>query len=616
MSEAKLTPMMEHYNRVKAENPDCILFYRVGDFFELFKEDAVKAAAILNIQLTTRGSSTKMAGVPAHALEPYVQKLVNSGERVALVDQLETPEEARARGGQGTMIERGLVRIYTAATITEDELISAAANNFLASVERADGKSVAYQIALVDISTLEIELMAPTADLYSAIAIKNPAEILIDTEILNDPALADFVANFKERLVVRPSLGLEIADGNLQKYFGAVVGDHFTSLEKQAIAKAISYIEMTQIGAAPKFRFPTRTGGNGTMEIDAFSMSNLEVLRAATPNGKSLFDVIDFTKTAKGKRLLASRLQTPLTDPAAINARLDDVAQFAGNAKLAKDTLDILAQTSDLERIMARVEFGRANARDLLAAQASILFAPTLQDLLRDTKYKLSAPLEVAKKIRGAVINPAESENKSSEIIKEGYSAELDNLRRLSTDTKKVIAELQARYAAETGINTLRIKYVGTTGYSVEVPNQKASVLMENKLFSHRQSLVNAVRFTTAELMELDAKIASAGEKANALERELFTALVGELKSESETIATYAATLAELDVSAGLGLAAAKNNWTRPMVDTSLAFDISAGRHPVVEDALKSRQNQFIPNSAKIEGSEKIWLLTGPNMAG
>jgi DNA mismatch repair protein MutS len=418
----------------------------------------------------------------------------------------------------------------------------------------------------------------------------------------------------------------------MREFFGvanaAALGT-FGNLELGAIGALLGYIRLTQMGRMPKLERPRKDSGSDFLQIDAFSARNLEIFESlnAEAGGLSLFGVMDRTKTPMGKRMLKSWLGSPLTDAAKINARLDAVEFFAGDAALADGVRERLSRAFDVERIMGRVGLGRAGPRDLRNLAATFAIAPELNAMLDGASSPMAPALarlnpmrELARGIEDAISDDPPASASSGGFIKAGFDPALDEYRRLSEDSKGVIAELQAKYSLDTSIASLKIKYNTLSGYFIEVPAAKATPMMDTKSgFRHRQTLVGAVRFTTPELEEIEYKILAANEKYAALEAEIFHRLAADVAANAEPIAAFASSLAELDAFASLASLAESEGYCRPAIDGSLAFEVEDGRHPVVEHAMKKSGGAFVPNDARFgegEGESRLWLLTGPNMAG
>ncbi|MDR3126587.1 MAG: DNA mismatch repair protein MutS [Rickettsiales bacterium] len=604
----ELPPIIQQYLSVKAKHPGTVLLYRVGDFYESYLDDAKTVSAALNITLTKYGQNKErgipMCGIPHHAFDSYIPKLVAAGYSVAVCDQLETPEEAKERGGYKAMIRRDVVRIITPGTLTEDNLIGSSLANWLAALDISGGEA---GIAFVDISTGELQVKScPVSDMDSAVSIMNPAEIII----ADDLEIPGFVREHRNKIKVKPR-GLFRTD-NIRRFFGTDNVGEFSDAEKSAMNAALEYISATQMGAVPKIRRPSRIAAKDTLYMDSFSARNLEIFENLNDERElTLFKILDRTKTAAGRRLLRARLSAPLLDPGKINARLDEVDRFFGDKALTNDVRDILGRVGDIERIMSRAALGRAGPRDIYSLGASLTeIAAARQRLGLESKEP-----EIARRIRRTIVEDppvAPSEN----FIRPGANATLDEYRALRSESAQIILELQARYAMDTQILALKIKYNNIFGYFIEVPTAKADALMQNQEFKHKQTLVNAVRFTTSELAELEKKIMSADTKKRALELEAFESLRRDVLENADRIAELSKWTAETDVSVNLAHVASANGYVRPVVDDTQAFEAKGGRHPVVEQSIRRAGGTFIPNDADFSGAGRIWLLTGPNMAG
>ncbi|MDR0366955.1 MAG: DNA mismatch repair protein MutS [Rickettsiales bacterium] len=612
------TPVIEHYLSLKEARKDCLLLYRIGDFYECFFDDAKAAAEALNIQLTSRGGKVPMAGIPHHAFDSYMPRLVAKGFKVAVCDQLETPEQARERGGAKAIIRRGVTRIFTAATLTEDTLLEASANNFLCSIAASGTLDPRVAVALVDISTGEVETSSPPAgELHGFLLIRNPSEVIVPPSMASAPRFSGLMGDIKERLVVRPLLDDATAGALVARQWPGRTLD-IPPLETVALANALSYVALTQMGAVPGLKMPEKKSGGAVMAIDSFSVANLEIFDSqGGADGPSLFKVMARARTAKGKRLLRARLAAPLADAAKIRARLDEVQYFFDRPGITRRARDILGEVADLERILARAAMGRAGPADIYAAAAALQKGAEIKSLMEDNKdYGLNAPREIAARIKSALSPNPPATVAAGGFVREGFDASLDALRRLSGDARRFLLELQARYALDECVPGLKIKYNNLAGYFIEVPARNAAALVGKKPFVHKQTLASCARFTTPELARLEGEILSAGEKCRALELEIFAGLSSGLVAVGEEIKAFADELARLDVAAGLADAALAHGWTRPGMDDSLDFCVKEGRHPVVEAALGAQRKPFVPNDADFGESQRLWLLTGPNMSG
>jgi len=633
---AASTPLMAQYLAIKRAHPDCLLFYRMGDFYELFFDDAHKAAAALDIALTHRGKhegeDIPMCGVPVHAAEMYLSRLIRKGFRVAVCEQTEDPAEARKRGAK-SVVTREVIRVVTPGTITEDALLEAQRHNYLAALAEAGG---ALGLAWLDVSTgaFFAQPVEP-AQLAAALARIEPGEILVSERLLQRPALFELFADWKDRIAPQaPSrLDSDAARRRLEQLFGVAALDGFGAFGRAEIAACgalVDYVTLTQKGRLPRLAPPARVGAGATMEIDAATRRNLELVRTlAGERTGSLLSVIDRTVTGAGARLLAERLATPLTDPTAIGRRLDAVALFVEDAALAEDVRAALSGAPDIERALSRLTLGRGGPRDLAATRDGLARAGRLGDRLRklaalpddiaDGVAALGHHAVLVERLRRALGDELPLFARDGGFIAAGYAPALDEQRALRDDSRRLIADLQTRYAGRTGVASLKIRHNNVLGYYIEVTPTHADKIPAGAgaEFIHRQTLASAVRFTTVELGELESRIVRAADRALALELELFDDLVREVEMRSADIARAARALSEIDVAQGLARLAVERRYARPTVDASRIFAISGGRHPVVEAALEAnRQPAFVPNDCDLAPDNRLWLLTGPNMAG
>ena len=643
---ARVTPMMEQYLEIKAANPGLLLFYRMGDFYELFFEDAEIASRALGITLTKRGkhqgADIPMCGVPVERSDDYLHRLIAAGHRVAVCEQTEDPSAARKRGNK-SVVRRDVIRLVTPGTLTEDTLLDARANNYLLALARARASSDADRFALawIDISTAEFMVTeCGASELAATLARINPNEVIVSDALHGDP---DLNVLLRELPSVTP-LTRDVFDGataeqRLCDYFAVATMDGLSAmsrLEATAAAAAVTYIDRTQIGQRPPLSPPSREASGSTMAIDPATRANLELTRTLAGERRgSLLDAIDRTTTAAGSRLLAQRLAAPLTDTAAITRRLDAVAAFTSDNTARDDIRAILRIAPDMSRALARLSLGRGGPRDLAGLRDGIMAADQALTRLAefpDPPEDIAAAMqglrrpsrELARELGNALSESLPLMKRDGGFVREGYHAALDEARKLRDDSRLVVAAMQARYAEETGVKTLKIRHNNVLGYFVEVTAQHADRLMSaplNATFIHRQTLAGQVRFTTSELGEIEARIANAGERALGLELEIFERLAGMAIQNGDEIRNAAHAFAQLDVAAALATLAIDENYTRPEVDASLGFAIESGRHPVVEQALKRTGQPFIANACDLspgpgQTSGQVWLLTGPNMAG
>ncbi|NEW97223.1 DNA mismatch repair protein MutS [Rhodopseudomonas sp. BR0G17] len=641
---AKMSPMMEQYHEIKAANPGLLLFYRMGDFYELFFDDAEIAARALGITLTKRGKhlgqDIPMCGVPVERADDYLHRLIALGHRVAVCEQTEDPAAARARK---SVVRRDVVRLITPGTLTEDTLLDARANNYLLAIARARGSAGADRIGLawIDISTGEFNVTeCSTAELAATLARINPNEAIVPDALYSDTELAP---TLRELAAVTPLtrdvFDSATAERRLCDYFAVATMDGLAALsrlEATAAAACVTYVDRTQLGKRPPLSPPSREAAGTTMAIDPATRANLELTRTLAGERRgSLLDAIDCTVTAAGSRLLAQRLAAPLTDAAAIARRLDAVEAFTADSGLREQIRSSLRAAPDMARALARLSLGRGGPRDLANLRDGIRAA---DEVLAQLGQLATPPQEIASAMtalqrpsRGlcaelgrALADDLPLLKRDGGFVREGYEPALDETRKLRDASRLVVASMQARYADDTGIKALKIRHNNVLGYFVEVSAQHGDKLMApplNATFIHRQTLAGQVRFTTAELGEIEAKIANAGDRALGLELEIFDRLAAMIDAAGEDLRAAAHAFALLDVATALAKLASDDNYVRPEVDESLSFAIEGGRHPVVEQALKKAGEPFIANACDLspgpaQTSGQIWLLTGPNMAG
>jgi len=639
--EPGITPMMQQFLEIKADYPDCMLFYRMGDFYELFFEDAERASEALDITLTKRGKhqgeDIPMAGVPVHASEMYLSRLIRKGFKVAVCEQTEDPAEAKKRGSK-SVVRREVIRLVTPGTITEENLLDARAANYLVALGRAQAD---LSLAVVEISTGEFFILPTKAGRLDAdLARLNPGELLLPSDIQSDEKLAS--ALFDWRSITSPMephrFDSTFGTRRLKELFDVATLDGFANLSRADLAAAgalVDYLEDTQKGKMPRLYPPRRLSADGTMMIDAATRRSLELTRTQTGETTgSLLSVIDNTVTGAGARLLAKRLAAPLTDPVRVNERLDAVAYMIERPHLRADIRAALKAAPDMERALARLSLGRGGPRDLLAmrlgleaarAVKSYLLAPKdaledMPDLVADAASDLGEHTDLINELGRALVEEPPLLARDGGFIQKGYNTALDEFRMLRDESRRLIAGLEKDYQDLTGISALKIRHNNVIGYHVDVTAKHADKMMSapmNETFIHRQTLANSVRFSTSELSKLAGKISEAGDRSLSLEQELFAQLVADVLGHAEPISTAAEALANLDVATSLATLAENENFTRPEVDDSLAFNIHGGRHPVVEKALKkSSDKPFVANDCDLGPDDRLWLITGPNMAG
>ncbi|AJY48374.1 DNA mismatch repair protein MutS [Martelella endophytica] len=646
-SRASATPMMEQYIEIKAANPDLLLFYRMGDFYELFFDDAEQASRALSITLTKRGQhlgrDIPMCGVPVHAADDYLQKLIALGFRVAVCEQTEDPAEAKKRGGK-SVVRRDVTRLVTAGTLTEEKLLAPGESNFLMALSRIRGEGEAsYGLAWIDISTGIFRVSATTeARLAADIMRVEPRELIVADTLFSEEKLRPVFDLLGRVVSPQPAVLFDSATATdrLARFFGVATLDgfgRFSRPELSAAAAAVAYVEKTQINERPPLGIPEQDGSASRMFIDPATRANLELVRTmAGGRDGSLLKAIDRTVTSGGARLLGERLMSPLTEPDAIHARLDSVAFFLDDASRQDGVRAYLKELPDMPRALSRLALDRGGPRDLGAILRGLEVARAIGDALTGAEL----PGELAGALAALRDLPGDLETRLAEtladdlpllkrdggFVREGAHDGLDEARGLRDTSRRVIAGLQAQYAEETGVKGLKIKHNNVLGYFIEVTSGNAQALTGSDAakakFIHRQTMANAMRFTTAELADLESRIANAAGEALAIELEAFEAMRAHVVGEAERLKTGALALSVLDVSAAFAVIAEAEAYCRPMVDETTAFKIEGGRHPVVEQALRKQSaGPFVANDCELSprngGAEGcLWLLTGPNMGG
>ena len=655
-----VTPSMAQFLEIKAANPDCILWYRMGDFYELFFDDAIVASQALGIVLTKRGKhlgqDIPMCGVPVHRADDYLQRLIRKGYRVAVCEQLEDPAEARKRGSKA-VVKRDVVRLVTPGTLTEDTLLDARARNYLTAIfsnaSDSETSGAHFALASLDISTGEFEIATVSAeDLPGELVRLAPGEILITERLAGDrtiaaaagyagsaltPLATSFFDSNSGQRTLSERLGVKELGG-----FGT-----FTRPELSAIGALLKYVDLTQLGAKPVVRPPRRSGPATTLVIDAATRASLELLRSTRgERDGSLLSAIDRTVTGPGARELANRLASPLRDAAVIAARLDAISYLLDATAAREGLREALKGAPDVARAISRLALGRGDPRDLGAVRDALGAAATCARILTTAAGAIGLPSELARateSLRGveatladelqrALVETPGHQRREGGFVREGFRADLDEARALRDDSRRVMTELEATYIEQTGIKTLKVRHNNILGFFIEVGAQAARPMLSAPLdqtFKHRQTMANAVRFNTAELSDIEGRIASAAERAIAIEQEVFADLTRAIIDQAPELGAIADALAAIDVAAGLAELAEQEGYVRPDLDDGVALVIEGGRHPVVEQALAAaKAGPFVANdcvlgsdqapTAGLEdvASGRVWLVTGPNMAG
>ncbi|GGC31027.1 DNA mismatch repair protein MutS [Novosphingobium marinum] len=617
--------MMAQYLALKEEAGNCLLFYRMGDFFELFFDDARKAAGVLDIALTTRGEHdgqpVPMCGVPVHAAESYLARLIRAGCRVAIAEQVETPAEAKKRGGSKALVARDIVRFVTAGTLTEEALLEPRRANVLAAACEVRGS---IGVASCDISTgrLEVEECEPGA-FGAALARTGISELVVPDEWDGAPPGA----------IVR-SRG-EFASGEGERRLKAIHGvatlDGFGALSRSMLAAVgglLAYLEHVGRGTLPFLQPPVVRTGGSSLAMDEATRASLEILAASGGGRKgSLIDAVDRCVTGGGARQLAEDLAAPLTERDAIAARLSLVGWLNDEALLRDDLRATLRALPDIERALGRIVAGRGSPRDLGQLRDGMVAAGRIRDLLTGREGappsldslvpRLGGHAALIDLLTRALVPSPPTERSQGGFIASGYDAALDELREMSGNARRSIAALEAKYRKETGIAALKIKHNGVLGYFIEVPAKHADALMApNSGFTHRQTMAGAVRFNALALHDEATRIAEAGGHALAAEEAHFEDLTGQVVAVRNAIAATAAALSRLDVSAGQAERAAEGGWCRPDIVEEPCLEIDGGRHPVVEAALAGSGDRFVANDCRLGANDRLWLIGGPNMGG
>ena len=659
VGNVKITPMMEQYLRVKSEYKDYLLFYRMGDFYEMFFSDAELASKALDIALTSRGTymdkPIPMCGIPYHAFSSYIPKLVNKGFKIAVCDQIETPDEARQRGGKA-VVKREVTRIITSGTLTEESLLPSNLNNYLMAVFSLKNKSdLNIYVAITDISTGEFKITSfinnAAVELLSYTITTNPSEILVSNDILDNTELTDWVNKFKDKFVLRPITFFDpnVGEKTLQEFYNVsnIKGlFNLNDIEMGLCGAVLNYVKLTQIQNIPNLSYPEKLSNNSNLKLDAFTIKNLEIFNSLDDsdysNNATLFGIMDKTRTPMGKRFLKKVLSFPLTDAKIINDRLDVVDFFFQNISFTEDLRVYFSSIFDIERILARISCNRASPRDIQNIGITFNIVKLLKDKILSLNLKeavfekvkypsilteildnISDFEELSLKIQNTIIEDAPFNMNQSGYIKPECDKLLCEYSELSQNAKKIILDLSVKYANLTGISQIKIKYNNIIGYFIDATPKQAEILYnysEKYGFKHKQTLVNGTRFTTNELQQVEQKILMAEEKYAELEQKIFKGLCSDILKQVDSINRLSKAVANLDLFTSFAISAHKNNYVKPVIDDSFAFNVIDVRHPVVEKYLFSKDKSFIPNDCILQNDDKdntkVWLLTGPNMAG
>ena len=616
------TPMMAQYRRLKDEAGDALLFYRMGDFFELFFDDAKVASACLDIALTRRGEDSgepiPMCGVPVHSAESYLARLIKAGHRVAIAEQTESPAEARKARGSKALVERAIIRLVTPGTLTEETLLESASANWLAAVGRAGDE---WAIAAADISTGRFELVScGPGELAAELARLSAAEVIADVDV---PGLRTTAG--------KGGFDSIAGERGLKDRFGLATLDGIGAPSRAELAAAgglLAYLDATQKGAGILLDAPRRTSRASHMAIDAASRDSLELTRSAGGSvAGSLLGEIDRCQTAAGRRLLAEDVSAPLTVQREIEQRLGLVAWLHENAIRRDRVRSALKALPDFARSLARLAAGRGSPRDLALLRDGLGGAAALRSelelevdrpsLLETLLPSLSGHAALVDRLRAALVESPPIDSSKGGYIAEGYDAALDALRDSASNGRRAIAALEAKYRVSTGIGSLKIRHNAVLGYHVEVSAKHADRLIApDSGFTHRQTLAGVVRFNSPELHEEASKVVEAGGHALAAETAHAEELTRLAVAAAQRITATAETIARIDVAGSHAQRAVEGGWIQPQLTDEACLEIESGRHPVVETALNGSGERFVANDLSIGTSDRLWLITGPNMGG
>jgi DNA mismatch repair protein MutS len=631
-SSASATPMMAQYFAIKKQHENALLFYRLGDFYELFYEDAIVASKALDITLTKRGQNQgediPMCGIPFHAYENYLSRLIKQGYSVAICEQLESPEEAKKRGGK-SVVQRDVVRVVTPGTLTEDTLLKAGQPNYLCAINVSKDTLIC---GFVDISTGVFVLEHSALQTLDSILTKyEPSEVLISEAARKHVESSSYIVTHRKKVTWQPESRFDQYSGfkRLCQVYKVSTLESFGVFSDHEIALAgalVDYIALTQKQQMPRLSPPKKLSSEGFLFIDAQTRRSLELTTTITGEFKgSILSFLDITTNNLGKRMLYDHLSHPLSNIQKINERLDCVAFYVAYSDVRRSLRDLLKKVPDVERCLSRLSVGRGSPRDLDAIRNLLKIIPDIKTLhlhhpdlpiiLTRSLHFLKNLDELKDELNRAVLDeglPVLA--RDGGFIRHGYSPQLDEYLQLRDHGKELLDQLQVRYATETAIPVLKIKYNQVIGYYIEVTQTHKDKIPD--WFILRQTLVNGQRYVTQELVELQEKILSASAKALEREQEIFGELVHRVVEEADTLSLIAKAIAWLDVAASHAELAKQHKLTRPVIDDSDTFIVEEGRHPIVEEALTFQHQVFVPNGCNLSKGQSIWLMTGPNMAG
>ena len=622
MEKPKLTPVMQQYMDMKSENPDALLMFRLGDFYESFFEDAKIISQNLGLVLTARGTDGNgvdipMCGIPWHAADNYFGRLVRAGFKVALVEQMETPAQAKARGHK--YIERKIIRVLTSGTLTDENLLTPKNSNFLVAVVP---NSDAFDIAGCDISTGEF-FVGRTADVLDDLVRINPAEVIYPERDAETETIQHLRDVFKTTPVYEKLYHRADIDQIVSRIFSGAIDGVTDVPAMSAIQILAGYLFNTQRDATTTFRAPYVFKSGAQLLVDSATWRSLEIDAPISDGGACLIDVLDTTKTAAGARKLRGYLRTLSGDATEIRNRQEHIGHMILNSDVMATVAASLSSVPDVGRSLTRLLSGRGTPRDmrhvadfLIELPNFKMMGPRLDAGLATQFANINTHSDLAIKLAHALADELPTFFRDGGTIRDGFDVALDNMRALAHGAKETIAGLQSQYATQTGVHTLKIKYNNVLGYFIEVPSARADALMMPESgFIHRQTLAGNMRFTTAQLIDLDNNVRSAAERATGIENDIIANLIADIRAISDDLLSVADLLADLDVWYALATVARDYGWVRPTITDDGAFDIVGGRHPVIESVLRARGDNFVKNDCNLN-VRPIALLTGPNMAG
>ncbi len=628
------TPMMQQYLDVKLQHQDALVLFRMGDFYELFFEDALEAARILGIAIAKRGKHNDedipMCGVPYHALDSYLNKLIEAGYKIAICEQLESTEEAKKRGYK-SIVRRDVVRIITPGTVIEEAIINQAEPNYLLAVSFA-GEEIA--ISYVDINTAEFAVTQVRIENFaSELARLAPKEILINEKAQITPNILSQLSVVKTPLVYQVDSYFDYNKNKktIENFYSIhTIGSlgSLTKLQVSAIGAILEYLKITQKANLPQIEYPRIINQNHLMQIDASTRRNLEIVKTLSGDFKgSLLSIIDKTITKSGSRLLYSYLNSPLSDAGQINRRLDLTEFFLNNFQMVEKIRSLLKMVSDIERCLARIAMRKASAKDLVAIRNTIEYSLKIKevicniagldlpDSLKEVFNHLAGDEELLILLCEAISDDVPNHTSDGGFIKRTYHPRVEELYALLENSTEIIESLKRKYQQETGIDSLKVTGNNLLGLYIEVTQRFAGKMNDIK-FTHKQTLSNVIRYTTEELKKLESDIMNAKTLVIALEQDIFNQICASVLASSENLRQLAKALSVLDIFCNFAFISDEYNYKKPHLDSSKAFLIKDGRHPIVERSLKLQNQPFMANNCSLSEEQHLWLITGPNMAG